>query len=68
MVVCWQDIKPYNERELLFEMPFDMRNHILQSLYKDLFVHSPIFGQCDEIFRTELCSRVQPVREFAPQT
>jgi hypothetical protein len=52
-----QDVKPYDERELLFEMPFDMRNRILQYLYKDLFANVPIFMNSDDVYKTELCSR-----------
>lgn len=31
-----QDVKAYDERSILFELPFEMRNTILQTLYKEL--------------------------------
>eukprot|EP00241_Pyramimonas_parkeae_P000071 CAMPEP_0114263918 /NCGR_PEP_ID=MMETSP0058-20121206/22851_1 /TAXON_ID=36894 /ORGANISM="Pyramimonas parkeae, CCMP726" /LENGTH=1306 /DNA_ID=CAMNT_0001380401 /DNA_START=267 /DNA_END=4187 /DNA_ORIENTATION=+ len=62
-----QPTKPYDERALLMDIPFEMRARVLHRLYKDLINMVPFFTDGDAVFRTELSMMFRPV-QLSPGT
>lgn len=62
-----QDVKGYNQQELLEEMPYHLRRKILYHTYSHIIHKVPLFdvdgdGSLDDhVFVTELCTRLKPV-------
>ncbi|KAK3269485.1 hypothetical protein CYMTET_22076 [Cymbomonas tetramitiformis] len=60
-----QQFEIYDERQLLFELPFRLRTEILQHKYRDVIREVPMFSEGGSSFQTELFSRLNEV--FFPQ-
>eukprot|EP00242_Pyramimonas_sp_CCMP2087_P017362 CAMPEP_0198200140 /NCGR_PEP_ID=MMETSP1445-20131203/3190_1 /TAXON_ID=36898 /ORGANISM="Pyramimonas sp., Strain CCMP2087" /LENGTH=680 /DNA_ID=CAMNT_0043870107 /DNA_START=189 /DNA_END=2234 /DNA_ORIENTATION=+ len=50
-----QSSKPYSEKELLMQLPFEMRSLIVKHMYASLIDKVPFFKDADMVFRTQLC-------------
>eukprot|EP00899_Mesostigma_viride_P019512 jgi/Mesvir1/27562/Mv07312-RA.1 len=57
-----QDVKAYDRKELLMQLPFELRSDVVHSMYHHLITQSSFFADCDSVFITEFCSRMQPLQ------
>jgi len=56
-----QHENPYDQAQLLMQLPFEMRCLIIKNMYADLISKVPFIKDVDNIFRTELCVGLKPL-------
>jgi len=55
-----QRVKSYDTRQVLGQLPFELRSRVVKHLYEEDIKNAPVLGfRRDDIFITDLCMRIQ---------